>query len=329
MPPKKPLLPYLALLCGIGALSFSALFVSWANAPGPVMAFYRIGLATLIMTPFLMRSPWRSVFKKRWLFLFPLAGGFFTALDHAVWNTAILYTSAANATLLNNTAPLWVALTAWIFFKEQLKGAFWIGLAFTMLGAAVVLGNDFLLNPTLGIGGLLALSSGIFYGGYFLVTQRGREQIDTLPYVWLVSFFAAVSLLVMSLVFRMPLTGYSTQTYLAFMGAALISHIFGYLSIGYALGHLSASLVAPSMIAQPVVTALMAIPLLGEVLHPAQWFGGAAVLAGIFIVHKSREASAREISLEESPIDNSIRAAEVIQADESQEQEITTHKYDG
>lgn len=327
MSPRQPLLPYLALLGGIVALSFSALFVRWANAPGPVMAFYRIGLATLIMGPFMMRSPWRSVFKKRWLFLFPLAGGLFAALDHAVWNTAILYTTAANATLLNNTAPLWVALTAWVFFKERLKGAFWIGLALTMSGAVVVLGNDFLQNPTLGLGGLLALTSGIFYGGYFLITQRGREHIDTLPYVWLVSFFAAVSLLLMSLLFKLPLTGYSTQTYLAFIGAALISHIFGYLFIGYALGHLPASMVAPSMIAQPVVTALMAIPLLGEALHPAQWLGGGTVLAGIFIVHKSREASARQIAADQSLVKNQIPGKPLFLPEENPEKlEKTGHK---
>jgi drug/metabolite transporter (DMT)-like permease len=298
MSPNKPILPYLALLCGIVALSFSALFVRWANAPGPVMAFYRIAIATLVMTPFFLRNSRRSMIKSGWVLVFPLVGGLFTALDHAVWNTSILYTTAANATLLNNTAPLWVALTAWLFFKEQLRGAFWLGLGLTMTGAVIVLGNDFLHHPSLGMGGLLALSSGIFYGGYFLVTQRGRERMDTLPYVWMVSFFAAVSLLVISLGFNLPLTGYPTQTYLSFVGAALISHIFGYLSIGYALGHLSASMVAPSMIAQPVVTALMAIPLLGEPLHPAQWLGGGAVLAGIYLIHKSREASARLASVE-------------------------------
>lgn len=306
MPPRHPLLPYLALLVGIMALSFSALFVRWANAPGPVMAFYRIGLATLIMTPFFIRSRGRMAIKSGWILLFPLAGGIFTALDHAVWNTAILYTTAANATLMNNTAPLWVALTAWIFFKERLQRAFWIGLTLTMMGAVVVLGSDFLRHPTLGMGGLLALTSGIFYGGYFLITQRGREHMDTLPYVWLVSLFAAGSLLLIIVGFKMPLTGYSTQTYLAFIGAAVISHIFGYLSISYALGHLSASMVAPSMIAQPVVTALMAIPLLGEALSPPQWLGGAAVLTGIYLVHKSREASARQANAEKAAFENLV-----------------------
>jgi len=42
---NKNLLPYLALAAGIMALGFSAIFVRWAAAPGPVMGFYRIGLA--------------------------------------------------------------------------------------------------------------------------------------------------------------------------------------------------------------------------------------------------------------------------------------------
>jgi drug/metabolite transporter (DMT)-like permease len=87
----------------------------------------------------------------------------------------------------------------------------------------------------------------------------------------------------------LPLTGYPAQTYLAFLGAAIVSQTGGYLAVGYALGHLPASLVAPTMIGQPVVTALLAIPLLGESLVASQWLGGLSVLAGIYLVHRSRE----------------------------------------
>jgi drug/metabolite transporter (DMT)-like permease len=93
----------------------------------------------------------------------------------------------------------------------------------------------------------------------------------------------------MCLILKLPVTGYSPQTYLAFLAAALVSQTGGYLAVGYALGHLRASLVAPTMIGQPVVTALLAIPLLGETLSASQWLGGLAVLAGIYLVHRSRE----------------------------------------
>jgi drug/metabolite transporter (DMT)-like permease len=281
--------PYLSLGFGVLALGFSALFVRWANAPGPVVGFYRIGLSTLILLPFFIVRRRTSV-KITWaILIFPILGGVLTALDHGFWNTSVNFTSAANATLLANTAPLWVALFAYLVWKERLKMAFWLGLLLTLAGAAIVLGTDFLRNTSLGIGDLLAIAAGCFYAGYFLVTQRGRVHWDTLSYIWIVSLVSTICLLLISLGFDMPITGYPIQSYLAFLGAALISQTGGYLAVGYALGHLPASLVAPTMLGQPVVTALLAIPLLGEPLGVGQIIGGLAVLAGIYLVHSGRE----------------------------------------
>ena len=154
-----------------------------------------------------------------------------------------------------------------------------------------MLGSDFIRHPSIGLGDLLAMAAGVFYAGYFIVTERGRQKLDTLSYVWLVDLFAAVTLLLITLGMKLPLSGYPTQSYLAFLGAALVSQVGGYLSIGYALGHLPASIVSPTLIGQPVVTALLAIPLLGEALRMEQWLGGLVVLVGIYLVHRSREGS--------------------------------------
>jgi drug/metabolite transporter (DMT)-like permease len=292
MPAKRPILPYLALFMGIICLSFSAMFGKWANAPGPVIGFYRIGLATVILLPvFLYRKRKNGVKLPKSVLLLPILGGIFTAFDHGTWNSSLRYTSAANATLLGNTAPLWVALFSWLVFRQKLRGLFWLGLALALGGAVIVLGSDFIQHPMIGLGDLLAVAAGVFYAGYFLVTERGRQKLDTLSYVWLVDLIAAFTLLLITLGLRMPLTGYPTQSYLAFLGAALVSQVGGYLSIGYALGHLPASVVSPTLIGQPVVTALLAIPLLGEGLRTEQWRGGLVVLMGIYLVHRSREGS--------------------------------------
>ncbi len=300
MPAKKPILPYLALIIGIICLSFSAMFGKWANAPGPVIGFYRIGLATIILLPiFLYRKRKMQVKLPFAIMLFPILGGIFTAFDHGTWNSSLRYTSAANATLLGNTAPLWVALISWLVFRQKLRGLFWLGLALALAGAMIVLGSDFIRHPAIGLGDLLAMAAGVFYAGYFVVTERGRQKLDTLSYVWLVDIFAAVTLLLITIGLKMPLTGYPTQSYLAFLGAALVSQVGGYLSIGYALGHLPASIVSPTLIGQPVVTALLAIPLLGEALRTEQWLGGLVVLAGIYLVHRSREGSqAAELTIQ-------------------------------
>lgn len=298
MSPKiQRILPYLALVSGIICLSFSAMFIRWAQAPGPVVSFYRISIATLVLAPLFWKQ--RKKVNHRLTasqLVFPLLGGIFTTLDHAVWSSSLSFTTAANAALLGNTAPLWVALASWIIFREQLVGKFWIGLAFTLGGAMIVLGSDFLRHPSLGMGDLLALAAGLFYGGYFLVTQRGRQHLDTLSYAWLVNLVGSGGLLLVSLGLGFPISGYPALSYLVFAGAALISQVGGVLSISYALGHLPASVVSPSLLGQPVLTALLAIPLLGEGLRPEQGLGGISVLLGIYLIHRSRRASQPMVS---------------------------------
>lgn len=280
--------PYLALAAGISALSFSGLFVHWADAPGLVTSFYRMTLASVFLAPVFIHKvrtnglpPWRYM-------IFPLAGGIFTSLDHGFWSTSIQYTQVATATLLNNIAPLWVALVAVLFLSERLRSRFWIGLALILVGAVVVFGNNLLLNPYLSKGDLIALFSSLFYAGYFLVTQAGRSRFETFTYVWLTTAVSAITLLIGTQALSMPLNGYPRSTYLIFLGAALISQIGGYFSVVYALGYLPASLVSPTMIAQPVLTALLAIPLAGEQLATGQVVGGLAVLSGIFLVNTNR-----------------------------------------
>lgn len=285
---KNKVLPYLALVSGILALSLSSLFVRWAEAPGTVTSFYRMAVASLFFLLVFLRQPAANrQIERRWLFL-PLLGGLFTALDHATWATGINFTRVANATLMNNLAPLWVALVAFLIWRERLSFQFWLGLVMAIGGAVLVLGSDFLARPQLNQGNLLAVLSSLFYAAYFLTTQRGRTHFSTLTYVFFITAVASLILLAVNLLLGNPLWGYSTPTLLAFLGAGLISQVIGYFSVSYALGHLPASLVSPTMIAQPVLTALMAIPLAGEPLLPPQWIGGLIVLSGIYLVNLSR-----------------------------------------
>ena len=276
-------------MSGVLALGFSALFVRWAAAPGPVTGLYRMALATIVLTPLALRRP--PAAHRSWPrmgVLLALLGGLSLSFDLALWNTAVGLTSAANATLFANTAPLWVALVAWVALGERLRPLFWGGLALTLLGAAAVAGADFQSQTGFGVGDLLAICASFFYAGYYLLTQLGRRYLHSAPYVWIAGLASSTSLLAMTLLLGLPLTGYPPATYLWFAALALVTQAFGYLAVGYALGHLPASVVSPSMVGQPVVTALLAIPLLGEPLSTTQILGGGAVLIGILLVHRSR-----------------------------------------
>ncbi len=280
-------LAYFALAAGILSLSFSAMFVRWADAPGPITGFYRIFLSTLILLPFHIKSGGFSKQHFNKNLIFPILAGVFTGMDFAAWNTAVFYTTAANATLLGNTAPLWVALIGWLVFKEKMKSSFWLGLSLALGGATLVLGSDLLLHPQLGYGDLLAILTGIFYAGYFIFTSIGRKTISSLNHMWLAGAAATATLSLINLYLGNPFLGYSTQTIIIFFAAAIVSQIIGYLSITYALGKLPASIVSPTMVGQPIVTALLAIPLLAEIPTPLQAIGGIIALTGIYLVNRS------------------------------------------
>lgn len=284
---------YLALGVGILSLSFSAMFVRWANAPGIVASFYRMAIATALLAwPFYRRVKAHRSLSRRGL-RFAVLGGLFFAADLSLWSTGVVMSGATNPTLLANTAPLWVGLGALVLFREKLKAMFWVGLLLAMTGAAVILGLDSLRAVSFGVGTLLGLLAGVFYGGYFLITQRGRETLDSLTYFWPAAVISTLGLLILCLGLRQPLTGYPASAYLNFLALGLVSQVFGYLSINYALGHLPASIVAPTMLGQTIATAILAGPLLGETLSPRQVLGGLTVLTGVYVVHRSQQTEHR------------------------------------
>lgn len=150
----------------------------------------------------------------------------------------------------------------------------------------------------LGRGMAMGLVAALFYAGFVLATQEGRRYLDTVTYLWISTLGAAGALLIINLALRNPLTGFDGQTYLAFLALGIVVQSLGWLLINYSQGYLKASLVAPVLLVQPVLTALLAIPLLGEVLTPWHVAGGLVVLVGVYVVIWSRNRRLRKLSRE-------------------------------
>ena len=161
---------YLALGVGIMSLSFSAIFVRWANAPGIVTSFYRMAIAAVLLAwPFYRQVKAQGSLSRRGL-RFAVLGGLFFAADLALWATGVIMSGAANPTLLANTAPLWVGLGALIIFRERLKAMFWVGLLLAMAGVAWVMADQGAGQGDLA-GDLMALGAAMSWAGIALVVR--------------------------------------------------------------------------------------------------------------------------------------------------------------
>jgi drug/metabolite transporter (DMT)-like permease len=288
MRPAQKILPHLALTFGVMALGMSAIFVRWANAPGAVSGFYRMGIAAAVLAlPFTVQIRRGGQPSTRHV-LIAMLGGVFFAMDLAAWNTSLLLTSAASATFLGSGAPLWVGIGTLVLFKRKLPPAFWVGTVVATMGAAILFGRDFMSHPTFGKGDVFGAVAGFFYGLFFLAAERARERLSALSALWISAASSAVVLLGLALAWGQPFTGYPARTYASLIALALVVQVAGWFAINYALGHLQASLVSSTLLGQPVLTAILAVPLLGQPLSAIQATGGLVTLAGILVAHRSR-----------------------------------------
>jgi drug/metabolite transporter (DMT)-like permease len=279
---------YVSLALGVFGIGWSAIFVRWAGTSGLVSAFYRLAIASLIFIP------WRRVAKPAGQGATPasrraaiIAGVFFGA-DLAFFNSAVMATSATNATLLGVNAPIFVAFGAWVMYGEKPSARFWLGFLLAFAGMVAIVGTDVIIHPVLGYGDLLAVAGALCYGVYLLYVQRARETMDSLTFSTWSAGTGALCLLPVCVLTRQQLAGFSIHAWSSLIALALSAQVLGHLLVAHSMGKLPATASSIVLLGQAPLTALLAWPLLGERVRVGQTVGGALVLAGIIVVNSTR-----------------------------------------
>jgi drug/metabolite transporter (DMT)-like permease len=278
---------YLSLVAGIVCIAWSAIFVRWTDIPGPASAFYRMLIPAVVLLPtFITDRKHEQLTGRTWLII--SLGGLFFAFDLALYNTAILRTSAANATLLGNNTPIVVGLLTWMVFRRRLQPAFWLGLVLAIAGSVAILWADLSRHAPFGVGDVMALGAAACFAVYLLATEQVRTTTSTLTFLRLSMLATTLVLLLLNFAMGISLRVPHRHTWWALLGLGLVSQLGGYLALTYALGHLPATITSISLLTQGPLTAAMAAVLLGEPLTLPQILGGALVLLGVGLAHRER-----------------------------------------
>lgn len=278
---------YAVLGAGVLCIAWSAILVKVADdVSGQASAFYRVLFASVVLLPLWAVKARGKPLPDRQTIGLAALGGVFFSFDVALFNSAILATTATSTTLIANSTPVWVALGSWLPWKELPPLGFWVGLGVILVGMMALVGGDVLHHTTLGYGHLMAIASSAWYAAYLMTTHRVRATSDTLTFTAISVAASAVTLGAICLVTGAPMSGFAPRSWAAVAALGLISQVGGYLAITYALGHLRATVTSVSLLAQAPLTALLAIPLLGERLSPTQALGGALVLGGVYVVNR-------------------------------------------
>jgi len=274
--------PGLVLLAGVLSISTGAIFARLAEAPALVIAAWRVGLATLILLPFAWFSA-RDDLRRLTIPDIRLAAlsGLFLALHFATWISSLDYTSVANSVVIVNTNPLWVALFAPFLTGDRISRGAAVGIGVSVIGGVIIGAGDVALGGRALLGDGLALLGSLCAAAYLLLGRRIRAKLSLLAYVVVCYGSAAVFLWATVLALRLPIVGFSAGTFGAFAGMAIISQCIGHTSYNWALRYFSASLVAISLLGEPIGSTILAWFLFGEQLTLLKAAGGALILAGI------------------------------------------------
>ncbi|HEY5132890.1 MAG TPA: DMT family transporter [Candidatus Krumholzibacteriaceae bacterium] len=277
---------YNALTAGIIAISFGAIFTRLAHAPAPAVAALRMIFSALILTPVAVgsartRGELAGVSRKDGSLL--VLSGLFLALHFSLWILSLVYTTVASSVVFVTTNPLWVALFSIAFLREKISRMFWVGLALSIAGGAVIGGGDAAAGHGRWQGDALALGGAIAIAGYFIVGSRLRKRLSLAGYVFPVYACAAVLLFAGAVALRVPLVGYRWETYLYCFLMALVCQILGHSLFNWVLKNLPATVVAIAVLGEPVGATILALLILHEVPGVNVIVGGACILAGVFV----------------------------------------------
>lgn len=195
--------------------------------------------------------------------------------------------SAHAGALIPGTMPLWTALLAMLFLHEKITGLRKFGLCLIPVGIAIFVGTG-LTNFETGNwrGHLLFLAAALCWASFTVaMRQASTKGLTALHAAAIVSVVSAIwylpvyALLLPHRLAEAPIGALIIQTVYQGVFVSIIS-LFAYAK---AVGILGASLGASFASLVPVLAMLAAIPVLGEIPKPADYFGIAAITIGVFL----------------------------------------------
>jgi drug/metabolite transporter (DMT)-like permease len=195
-------------------------------------------------------------------------------------------TTAANAILLQYTAPIWVALFSAAITGERLRRADVATVAAVCAGMAIFFADR--ISPGMLEGNLLAVASGIAFAMLALCmrAQRGTSTGET---ILLGNVLAAAICL--------PFLSFQGATPMAFLGLAALGFVqlgISYVLYAWALRHVTALEAVLVTILEPLLNPVWVALATGETPSPLSMAGGLVVLSAVLL--RARFSQATEAS---------------------------------
>jgi drug/metabolite transporter (DMT)-like permease len=303
---------YIALAIGILAGASAALATKYALADGasPLMiAFFRLGAATLLLTPIVLARYRHDLRKltRRDLVLLSI-GGMWMALHFVLWSASLVYASVLVATVIVCSSPIWTAVFEIAFLRARLTRMIAIGLILAVGGnIAIAFGGSADGGSNQALGGFIAMVAAVAIAAQRTIGRSLRLHIPVFPYLWLMYLAGTLTLLPIMIATRTPIIGYTPSAYLWMFLLTLLPQLLGHGAFNYALGYFSATFTSLIIQMQPPIASAVAFFAFGEVPGWLQVIGSGVIVAGVVIAIQARRTASGAASPAPPPADADLR----------------------
>jgi len=249
--------------------------------------FFRLSLAAILMTPYLVvrrRLPNRGKLRSPQLFFQLLAAGLLLCANYGLYVFGLQRTSPEAAQVMIQIAPMLLLLAGVFLFKEHFSSAQWFGFFAFASGLVLFfnhhLGDVFVDLNDYGLGLLIILLAAICWTGYAIM-QKILLQEFTSEETMLAIYWLGTLLF-------LPFCNFSSLGQLTGMQWALLAFcglntIIAYGSFAEALVHIEASRVSATIALTPLLTVgiVQLIPIPGITAEP---LGVLSIIGAILVV---------------------------------------------
>tara|TARA_B100000886_G_scaffold266478_1_gene190820 strand:+ start:619 stop:1515 length:897 start_codon:yes stop_codon:yes gene_type:complete len=275
---------FLLLSLGAMLIGFAPIFVKLSSLSSSAIAFYRMFLTIpflFILNYAINRRYLFHVKNKSTIIYTALASLAFTT-DLTLWHYSMNITSVSNATIIVNSAPIFVAVLSFILFKEKLSREFVTSFLITYIGiiGLIYFSNNYTNGKV--FGDILCMVAAFFYAVYLLVIAKlGRE--NSLNIIFYTTFFCCLFSIIPMIIGGGQVFPSSSSEWINLLLLAVLCQFGGQYLITHAIGKISASEGSIGLLMQPITATILAAFLFNEILNITQIIFVFFALFGIYL----------------------------------------------
>lgn len=214
-----------------------------------------------------------------------------TAAFEALFFTALTLSSVGLTTLIGiGSAPVFVALSDWVFRRERPDARATAALLLALLGLALLMSGSLDVGRHGLWGAVLALANGAVFAAITVVNRAPVAGLEPVPMTALVFSIGGVLLVPVAAIpglgMASDVVGWSLTLVLGIVvtGCAYVAYLSGLRTVPPFVATIVALL-------EPVIAAVLGAIVLGERLGPSGIVGGAALGAAVALLRPQRDES--------------------------------------